>query len=100
LEAAATAHRGEGGSEGKGRRGEGLAGGGKVFADEVLVAERGSEREGGVLGDEFRCQSRNGGEVVLGNSMGEGGIGGIAESAVLIGDESGVSQVTEDRERM
>ena len=32
--------------------------------------------------------------------MGEGGIGGIAEGAVLIGDESGVSQVTEDRERM
>ena len=28
--------------------------------------------------------------------MGEGGIGGIAEGAVLIGDESGVSQVAED----
>ena len=53
LEAAATAEGGEGGSEGKGRRGEDLAGGGKVLADEVLVAERGGEREGGVLGDEF-----------------------------------------------
>ena len=51
--AAATACGGKGRSEGEGCRGEGLAGGGKVFADKVLVAERGSEREGGVLGDDF-----------------------------------------------
>ena len=51
--AAATAYGGKGRSEGEGCRGEGLAGGGKVFADKVLVAERGSEREGGGLGDEF-----------------------------------------------
>ena len=38
--------------------------------------------------------------MVLGNSMGEGGIGGIAKSAVLTGNESGVSQVAEDRERV
>ena len=97
MVAAATAYGGKGRSEGEGCRGEGLAGGGKVFADKVLVAERGSEGEGGVLGDDFGSQSGYGGKIVLGNSMGEGGIGGIAEGAVLIGDESGVSQVAEDR---
>ena len=36
----------------------------------------------------------------MGNSMGEGRVGGIAEGAVEVSDESGVSQVAEKRERL